>query len=589
MQQKIVKSWFNNFINKSKSNKNNNNEVKIEHSKLYNRLPRLFRNLTFRTNQEYQYFREMLELAKKNGDDIFIESLKTTYFLLKVYSNHPVTFIDIHALFGVNFTTLILGHNNIYGDYTDPLLLECKEFKFPNTVRTLVIGNAFNLKLEIGMIPDSVTDLTILYGFAYEGFDWSKVMPRTLVSVTLPSYCRYSFKVGDLNHGLETLNLGVHHLQFHIVNGLFPSTLKYLKIGSGFDGVIDNDAFPMGLETLILHGFAKGCEIPQIPRSVKHVSYLNTNFARVSASLFSINLESLSMGELKSNLIEPNWLHNRLKKIELTHFNSAIVEGLFPDTVEELNIKSFNRQIEPHSLPKNLKILILSEFNHSILFGSFPEGLETLVMDSKFNQKIQKGHLPSTLKSLQLCGSLRDHQIELGSLPESLESLNINLYSYIENGLILPCKKLQSLEITGTNYKIPILENQLPKSLKVLKIPYLCYETLQSGVLEGLERIEVVYGIFLQTLLEYDFDPRCIPSTVHYLNTGARFNAVFLPDYQLPSALRTLVLVNQYSQQIPRNLLPTTLRKIFVPNTGILKDCIIPPFCSIINTRSLVI
>ncbi|KYR01323.1 hypothetical protein DLAC_11511 [Tieghemostelium lacteum] len=495
---------------------------------------------------------------------------------------------DFTQSFSNSLKVLILGARV---QFTGNQLIEFNDFKIPSTVETLYIGEYFDLKLVSGMIPDSVTELTLSYDFVYDGLQLKDITPKSLLSLTFPSFCRYKLQMGDLNEPLQTLDLGMDYVKnVEFLPGLLPSSLKYLNVGTNFGGILNDGSLPEGLETFILPSTKGGTnELPKLPISLKHLKYQlypsKVKFC-LNPTPCLISLEILSQFIYFS---EFGYLPNTLKKLVLPGFNSKIECGMLPDSIEELKLHKFNQRIEPNTLPKNLKKFELWSFNHELSTGSLPAGLETLVLDNAFNQRLYQSNFPSTLKFLKF-GSNYKVNIEPYTLPISLDTLEMSTYQILSKFEISHCCNLTTLKAT-TPLSTFIINGSLPKSLKTLHTNNLSLDALESGQLEGLETL-IIYSSITSRNNQRDFtiEPNCFPSTLQYLQVGLDFDAIFSNNSSLPKSLRIFKLNYKYNKKLPKNLLPPSLLQLCITpqqKDTILGICKIPLYCTIIHLGSL--
>ncbi|KYR01324.1 hypothetical protein DLAC_02045 [Tieghemostelium lacteum] len=476
--------------------------------------------------------------------------------------------IDFSVTFNQTLRVMELG---AISSFKNEKPIDCTGFRIPSSVETLAIRSGFSLRLQVGTLPPNLTELSMSYDFVSEDFKWSSMIPKTLLSLILPTNFNYNLQIGDLCEPLERLEISRNCSLPFIKKGLLPKTLKYLYIGSNFSGEFEVDSLPESLETLKLHGLKCDSKLPKLPLLLK-------NLELPSYSSFETNLPFI---------INYGCLPKSLKKLVIPNFDEMFENGLFPDSIEELKLWQFNQTLELNSLPKNLKTLELNNFNSEISLGSLPEGLESLVLDNAFNQKISKGNLPSTLKYLKFGSCLEKKMIELESLPLSLETLELRSDAPIRNGEILHCCNLKKLYVD----RLPkmVLHEILPKSLKELYLDYCNYEILECNMLEGIEKLELRFGIFQIDQRNrswlFDIDPTCFPKSLQYLDLGSNTIANFIKQKTFPNSLRTLKFGQKYSQELPKHLFPPSLTKIYLTTkqkNTILAHSKIPLYCSIV-------
>ncbi|KYQ89117.1 putative calmodulin-binding protein [Tieghemostelium lacteum] len=473
----------------------------------FQRLPRSFQYLEIFDQTEYIYFKEMIGEA--------------SFYIKKLNITHPpksLNFIEFNGLF-TNITSLVLGSG--YYNSKNPGIFEIADFKLPRTVRSLNLGYGFQLKLKIGTLPETLTELSIHYSFEYEGFQW----------------------VGDLCEPLQSFAIGAPRLQDPIPKGLFPSSLKRIRI------LMDNDILddlPSGLEELYI--------------SSRRLSKLNSS----------------------------GWLPNSLRIVILINFNEPFQSGTFPDSLEKLVLDKFNQPILPNTLPKNLKVLEIPTYEHDIISeGILPDTIEHLKIPKVYIKNVKRS-LPSSLLHLVLTEYDTAVPIEPDIIPVSLKTITVS-YPCVSNGSLLKCTNLKSLSLHYPVYSYPTdLTSNFPNQLTELTIPYLTYKSFKSGDLNSLTHLTVSIGIYQKKSVIFDFDSKYLPPAIELLDLGPYTNCQFLSNSTLPKSLRIFKVGHQYTNIFPKNLLPPFLVKLYLPlkqKETILKHCKIPFYCSFVQSK----
>ncbi len=146
--------------------------------------------------------------------------------------------------------------------------------------------------------------------------------------------------------------------------------------------------------------------------------------------------------------------------------------NIFPSSLEILEFAmNFNQPINPGVLPRSLKKLEFSsqsQFKQPIQPGWLPEGIEELSIYSlKFQLPLISGIFPSGLKKLILDCELKE-SIAPRILPSNLNSLTFGKYfdkPILSNSLP---SELKSLTFESSNY-FPLFPSILPESLEKLE------------------------------------------------------------------------------------------------------------------------
>ncbi|EGC33653.1 hypothetical protein DICPUDRAFT_80578 [Dictyostelium purpureum] len=203
---------------------------------------------------------------------------------------------------------------------------------------------------------------------------------------------------------------------------------------------------PKGTVTLNLTGsFNSPIKIGNIPKTVK-VLKLGQNYTH----------------EIELNSVIPS----SVNELSLYHFiQTSPSKQEFPKFIKKLNIFRFNRDIISSTFFGSVVILSLHSFNLRIKPGDFPNTCEELILHS-YNQQLDIGSLPPGLKKLTL-GSF-NQPIYHGSLSESITYLKMSSFNQDLGNSLISLTLLETLSMI--EFKKTILENQLPKSIKILEV-----------------------------------------------------------------------------------------------------------------------
>jgi hypothetical protein len=145
-----------------------------------------------------------------------------------------------------------------------------------------------------------------------------------------------------------------------------------------------NCALPPGL---LPHGlrrlqFADGFDSPLLPGSIPSTVEI--------LQLWSFN-QPLSVGVLPASLIH----------LMLVSFNQPLLPGVLPATLERLLNENWNQPLEVGVLPASLRALTMQSFNRPLLPGALPPGLTHCSLDA-FDRPLTAGVLPTSLKSFDV-------------------------------------------------------------------------------------------------------------------------------------------------------------------------------------------
>jgi len=173
-----------------------------------------------------------------------------------------------------------------------------------------------------------------------------------------------------------------------------------------------------------------------------------------------------------------------------------------------------------------------NRFNDVLSPGDLPDDVEKLIFNDNYSQPIGPGVLPSRLKSLQL-PLFYDAPIEPGVLPNTLEELDL-----------------------GNRFNAYLAPGVLPSSLRYLKMPdYYEHPLTPGSIPEGLHTLHL-HVFELPGLVSGSF-----PSSLKVLSVSG---SVRLIRDVLPDGLETLVIGDDYEQEIVRGVLPRGLQTLVI-------------------------
>ncbi|GAM20403.1 hypothetical protein SAMD00019534_035780 [Acytostelium subglobosum LB1] len=276
-------------------------------------------------------------------------------------------------------------------------------------------------------------------------------------------------------------------------------------------------------------------------------------------------LQSLELGNNYNHPLTPGVLPSSLTVLSTEMFNQQL-PSILPSGLTNISLgRGYNTLLPPLSLPKGLLSLRLRNelYNHpiyslpsSLTYLSIrssvqpidlPPSLTELHLGYTFNNVIDKGYLPQSLKILSLTGCF-NQPFEPDVLPSSLLELSIG-YSYthyIRVGVLPPL--LNKLQFTSRIYNV--LESKaIPASLRSLAL-FHCPPTMFP--LPQLTNLRVAKGTH--------FPIQSLPSSITKLNILGDFND---PITSTPNSLVSLSLSDNFNQPLAAGVFPPTLKDIF--------------------------
>jgi hypothetical protein len=240
------------------------------------------------------------------------------------------------------------------------------------------------------------------------------------------------------------------------------SRLKNLVVPYGFNQKITEKFFPNSLTDLDLgHNF----NYPLLP------GYLPDNL---------LNLRMKYNHTLTRELL-PN------KLISLKLFREKKCDpGIFPESLQRLELYGYNHDLEQDFFPSNLKDLYLFEFDSIIKIRSLPKNLTSLKM-CFFKQILHPGVLPESLLTLHM--HHYNHPLEPGIFPNSLLKLRLGFYDQPLNTGIFPSGLLSLKFLHGFNQVLK--PGVFPQKLKTLFLGYKFNHQIEEDVLpKSLQRLQ---------------------------------------------------------------------------------------------------
>lgn len=205
----------------------------------------------------------------------------------------------------------------------------------------------------------------------------------------------------------------------------------------------------------------------------------------------------------------------RVGSVHAVHLNGlpplSLKRGDFPPNLCILDLgRFFNQPLEEGVLPQSLKILRLGCFNKGFEKGVLPTHLHTLDFLFGNAAPLREGVLPPHLCVLKL-GWWFDAHLSRGVLPASLKTLNLGacFNKPLEAG-VLP-ETLQTL-VFSREFNQPLAPGVLPSSLKTLRFGDYFDLPLQPGTLP-LKLYQVSFG----TMFKHPLGAGVLPPNLRVL------------------------------------------------------------------------
>ncbi|KYQ92729.1 DUF1649 family protein [Tieghemostelium lacteum] len=282
------------------------------------------------------------------------------------------------------------------------------------------------------------------------------------------------------------------------------------------------------------------------------------------------NVDTIRLGFHFDQMIKPGYIPDSVVFLKFGYwFNSQIFPGALGDTIETLKFGTVFDQSLTNILPKNLKYLrVKGKYNQPMEKGLLPPSLRTLILGENFNQPLSiEVNLPLKLTTL-IVGYDFNQDFKIGDLPETLETLKF-----------------------GYSFKRPLKAGVLPVSLKNLSFVDYVY-SLHGKLPPLLQYLSFVYykhdiveGTLPNSLVEFH-SSRCeikckLPSKLKILTLPSFYN-IF--KGQLPSGLISLA-INQGTELYEKNLIPSTVTTLSfgIGYTSKVAENIIPHTVNIIK------
>ncbi|GAM19827.1 hypothetical protein SAMD00019534_030020, partial [Acytostelium subglobosum LB1] len=314
--------------------------------------------------------------------------------------------------------------------------------KFPS-LTSLKCGISFNHPIAPNSLPSSLTSLEFgeLFNLPLDENVW---LPPSLLTLRF-GYC--------FNQPVEP--------------GTLPSSLTELEFGDMFNQVIEPLTLPQSLLTLkFSFHFNQPIKSDTLPVSLTNLVF-GDMFSQPLDGLLPLSLKSLAIGQ---NYL-PDFTLKEHQSITELNISSFLLRPMhiddIPSSVHTLSISPMiwlEENMEHLPIPRSVTDLYLGVY-FNLPIGSFfginlkNSSITILNLGSLFNQVIEPGVLPSTLKHLD-CGHSFNQKLLPNSLPDSITELRMGPV-FVQPLVNLP-NGLISLETPSIS---SLKKDNLPKSL----------------------------------------------------------------------------------------------------------------------------
>ncbi|KAN0035757.1 hypothetical protein ACTA71_005048 [Dictyostelium dimigraforme] len=329
-----------------------------------------------------------------------------------------------------------------------------------------------------------------------------------------------------LPNSITTLELGGKFNQQIRENQLPSSSITTLVFGEDFNQSIrKKNIIPSSVTKLIFRrSYNKPFSSESLPCSIKTIKFGDSFNQEIKCGDIPSSITDLSFGYSFNNSL--NNLPISIEHLSILHcFNRRIELGncLSLTELKFDKYNKFNQVIEPGDLPISLKRLTLGDsFNQKLIIGSLPPQLEYLSFGLEFNQPLSDdddgggGVLPNSIQTLYF-GNKFSQPLKPNCLPKSLKKLvgigNLKLES--ENVL----NKLNLLtELDLGNYDHPIDNNFLPPNLKSLNLGILNQCLIKGSLPNSITFLDM--GLFYN----HRIDVGILPTSLNHLILSKQFN-----------------------------------------------------------------
>lgn len=348
-----------------------------------------------------------------------------------------------------------------------------------NGITHVIYGYYFNMKLDEGVLPESVE---FLY-FTSNDYEYSlhNVLPKNLKTLILSSNSYYdkNLKPGDIPEGIKYLSFG-YYFNKELNVGDLPESLEYLVLGDHFNKTINKNVLPKNLKTLIFgYEFDKKIEKDVLPYGLKVIDFRMSFNQIIDIGVIPDSVNYLIFSS-KFNKPLMGILPKKLKKLCLGGgFNQPFEKGMLPDSITELTLYINDNQIlEKDVLPNSLTKLTIHNFdNNTIPLEAYPNKLTNLHVFLKLSgyQNLKTNLFPNTLTHLHIDGDVKQ-TIKPGHIPHSVIDLNFNISYH--------CQSFNSI----------IEDNSLPQGLINLNLGESFFNDINIDYCHKLVQINFPYN-----------------------------------------------------------------------------------------------
>lgn len=321
------------------------------------------------------------------------------------------------------------------------------------------------------------------------------ILPLELISFIANDNCITSIDNIKFPTSLKTLNLANNRLYF--LNYVeWPESLEFLNLSNNRIDNVRNIEFPNNLISLNISqnpiDSIKGCKFPD------NLQFLDVSFMP-NETMTGIKFpDSLQLLNLQESMINTRGLKlpNEVKYLNLSGDGVNSINPLkLPNSIQILNLSNNNiKTLNKVIFPTDLKCLFISNNLITTLKNViFPDSLLQLnlemdpdLMEDKRITNLKDVIFPQSLEILQL-GYQSIRSLENIDFPEALKVLDIS-YNELKLMRNINWIGLNVLDISGNQELIEIDQVNIPRWVKVLRIPSQLVRNLPVDVIERINR-----------------------------------------------------------------------------------------------------
>ncbi|KAM9959311.1 hypothetical protein ACTFIR_000383 [Dictyostelium discoideum] len=274
----------------------------------------------------------------------------------------------------------------------------------PSSVESLTIHDGFNYPITKGIIPSTVTRLS-LYRIKSD-FELGAI-PPTVFSLSLKAGFNLSLQPGLITNGVKFLSISEIHSE--LMDGSIPPSVSNLTLEDGFNQEINNGVLSSELKYLDLKYILYPLKVGSIPPTLVGISIDGYNHS-LKGGVIPYGVETLSLHKMEEPL-DPTCIPSSIKTIFIYgDFNQKLSKDVIPSSVTELYLHAFKEPLEIGSIPSTVKKISLYDgFKHPLDGKVLPEGIETLELYNTIHP-LEKESIPNSLLKLEIKDSY-DHII----------------------------------------------------------------------------------------------------------------------------------------------------------------------------------